>query len=235
MVKKVKANIMELEEKFDALVVRAEKHLCDTMVGLRELRQAITRLPTYLIEYKKTKKFVKQNKKEFLKAKNIEEVFITANDYWDFLNYSLLQHIINRFGSNDMRKEMETFATEILVFRKKTRIKPFSKVYKIRCDFKNDKRKKIVSELKEIDFSTATLEDVEKYRSDLCSELSLPEFSLQLAEIQDGSMMLTWLVSKSLVAHVQKTIKPSSPTMKKHNVSLFIVDGFVAYYSSAGN
>ena len=42
---------MELEEKFDALVVRAEKHLSDTKVGLRKLYQAITRLPTYLIVY----------------------------------------------------------------------------------------------------------------------------------------------------------------------------------------
>ena len=225
---------MELEEKFDALVVRAEKHLSDTKVGLRELRQVIIRVPKHLIEYKKILKFVQENEKKFLKAENIEEVFTTANYYWHFLNYSLLQHIIERFGSNDMKKEMEKYATEITVFRKNTLIKPFSKVYKFRSDFKNDERKKIVSKL-EIDFSTATLEDVEKHYCDLLSELSLPEFSLQLAEIQDGCMMITWLVSKSLVAHIQMTIKPSSPTMKKHNVSLFIVDGFVAYYSSAGN
>ena len=234
MVKKVKADVMELEEKFDALVFRAEKHLSDTKVDLMELRQAITLLPTLLVEYEKTKKFVQENEKKFLKAENIEEVFIIANYYWNFLNYSLLQRIIKRFGSNDMKKEMEKFVTEITFFRKNTLIKPFSKVYKIRSDFKNDERKKIVSKL-EINFSTATIEDAEKYRKDFFGELSIPEFSIQLAEIQDGCMMLTWLVSKSLVAHVQKTIKPSSPTMKKHNVSLFIVDGLVAYYSSAGN
>ena len=69
---------MKLEEKFDAPVVRAEKHLSDTKVGFRKLRQAITRLPTYLIVYKKTKKIVKENKKEVLKAENIEEVFTIA-------------------------------------------------------------------------------------------------------------------------------------------------------------
>ena len=72
---------MKLDEKFDAPVVRAEKHLSDTKVGLRKLRQAITRLPTYLFVYKKTQKLVKENKKEFLKAENIEEVFTTANNY----------------------------------------------------------------------------------------------------------------------------------------------------------
>ena len=234
MVKKVKADVTELEEKFHALVVRAIKHLSDTKVDLMELRQAITLLPTILMEYKKTKKFVQENEKFFLKAESIEEVFIIANYYWNFLNYSLLECIIKQFGSNDMIKEMEKYVTEIEFFRKNTLIKPFSKVYKIRSDFKNDERKKIVSKL-EINFSTATIEDAEKYRRDLFGELSIPEFSIQLAEIQDGCMMLTWLVSDSLVAHVQKTIKPSSPTMKKHNVSLFIVDGFVAYYSSAGN
>ena len=39
---------MELEEKFDAPVVRDEKHLSGKKVGLRKLHRAITHLPTYL-------------------------------------------------------------------------------------------------------------------------------------------------------------------------------------------
>ena len=50
MFKKVKAEVMELEETLDAPVVRAEKHLSGTKVGLRKLRQAITHIPTYLSE-----------------------------------------------------------------------------------------------------------------------------------------------------------------------------------------
>ena len=61
MFKNVK--VMELGEKFNAPVLRVEKHLNDTKVGLRKLHQAITLLPTYLNEYKNTQKFVKENKK----------------------------------------------------------------------------------------------------------------------------------------------------------------------------
>ena len=54
---------MELGEKFNAPVVKAEKHLNDTKVGLRKLHQAITLFPTYLNEYKNTQTFFKENKK----------------------------------------------------------------------------------------------------------------------------------------------------------------------------
>ena len=40
MFKKVKAAVMELEEKFDAPVVRAEKHLSGTKVGENYVKQS---------------------------------------------------------------------------------------------------------------------------------------------------------------------------------------------------
>ena len=233
MVKVIKAAMKILEKKFRGLVSNTKKHMITESVDVGELRDAITILPTTLKE--EHKKFVHEKEDDILKAEKIEEVFRIANKYWDFLNYSLLQYIIDEYGSDEIQSKMEAFDEEVCTFRRNTLLKPFSKVYKRKPDLENEKEMKKLESVHEIDLATATLEDVEQFRHDCNSELSLYEFSLQLVKIQDGCMMLTWLVSKSLVAHVQKTIKPSSPTMKKHNVSLFIVDGFVAYYSSAGN
>ena len=234
MVKMIKKTMKQLEKKFRVLVSSTKKHMITESVDVSELCDAVTNLPTTLKE--EHKKFIKEKEDEISKAEGIDKVFRIANKYWDFLNYSLLQYIIDEYGSDEIQSEMEAFDEEIRSFRRNTLLKPFSKVYKRKPELENEKEmKKLISVHEKIDLATATLEDVEKFRNKLCSELSLYEFSLQLAEIQDGCLMLTWLVSTSLVAHVQKTIKPSSPTMKRHNVSLFIVDGFVAYYSSVGN
>ena len=236
MVKVIKTAMKILEKNFFDLVSSTKKHMITESIDVDQLRDVVTILPTILKD--DHKKFVRENKDEFLKAKRIEDIFCIANEYWDFLNYSLLQHIIDGYGSDEIQSKMEAFDEEVRIFRRNTLLKPFSKVYHRKPKLKNEEeRRNLISVHKKINLANTTLEDVEKYRNELCSELSLYVFSLQLAEIQDGCMMLTWLVSKSLVAHIQKTIKPSSPTMKTHSVSLFIVDGFVAYYSFefAGN
>ena len=234
MVKVIEAAMKKLEKKFCDLVYSTKEHMITESIDVKKLCHDVTVLPTTLkVEHKK---FIEEKEDEISKAEEIDKVFRIANKYWDFLNYSLLQHIIEKYGSDEIQSQMKAFAEEIRIFRRNTLLKPFSKVYKRKPELENEKEmKKLISVHKRIELATATLEVVENFRQEFCSELSLYEFSLQLAEIQDGCMMLTWLVSKSLVAYVQKTIKLSSPTMKTHNVSFFIVDGFVAYYSFAGN
>ena len=183
------------------------KNMITESVDLGELRDTVTILPTTLKE--EHKKFVQEKEDEISKAAEIDKVFRIANKYWDFLNYSLLQYIIEEYGSDEIQSKMEAFDEEVRTFRRNTLIKPFSKVYKRKPELENEKEmKKLISVNEKIDWATATLEDVENFRHKFCSELSLYEFSLQLAEIQDGCMMLTWLVSKSLVAISRR---PSSP------------------------
>ena len=231
MIEMTKATINVLEKTFDDLVSHARKCMVTTHVDVQDLLQSITRLPGDLKSEHKL--FTKKKGKKLIKAKKVEEVFLIANEYWDFLNYSLLYHIIDRHASDEMKVEMKGYADKIAQFRKTTCLRVFSKVYKRKPKTTDDQFKKLVSEHK-IDWSTATLEHVEQFRNDICSELSLSAFSLQLAAITTGSVVLTWLVPQSLVAHIQKAITLSSQTMRKHHVSQLTVDGFIPYDGHAG-
>ena len=231
LIEKTKATITQLQRKFNDLVSRARKYMAATHVDVQDLLQSITLLQGDL---KSEHKLFIENKEEKLrKAESINDVFITVNGYWDFLNYSLLQHIIDQHATDEMKMEMEGYAKDIAQFRKETELRVFSKVYK-RKPKADDEFVKLVSKQK-IDWSKATLEVVEQFRNDICSELSLSTFSLQLAAVEKGCIVLTWLVPQSLVAHIQKAITLSSQTMRKHQVSQLIVDGFVTYESHAGN
>ena len=231
MIEMTKAAIKQLEEKFDDLVLCTRKYMITIHVDVQDLLHSITRLPGDLKSEHEL--FIEKKEEKLSKAKRVEDVFLTANRYWDFLNYSLLQHVIDRHASDEIKKEMEGYAQEIAQFRKKTCLRVFSKVYKRKPKKADDQFKKLVSE-HNIDWSTATLEDVEQFRNDICSELSLTAFSLQLAAVTTGSVVLTWLVPQSLVAHIQKTIALSSQAMRKHHVTQLTVDGFITYYNHAG-
>ena len=232
LIEMTKAAIKLLEEMFDDLVLGTRKYMTTTHVDVQDLLHSITRLPGDLKSEHEL--FIEKKEKKLSRAKKIEDVFLTANRYWDFLNYSLLQHIIDRHASDEIKKEMKGYADEIAQFRKKTCLRVFSKVYKRKPKKADNHFKKLVSEHK-FDWSTATLEDVEQFRNDICSELSLSAFSLQLAAVTTGSVVLTWLVPQPLVAHIQKAITLSSQTMKKHHISQLTVDGFITYESHAGN
>ncbi|CAI8058513.1 Ankyrin repeat domain-containing protein 50 [Geodia barretti] len=84
----------------------------------------------------------------------------------------------------------------------------------------------------QMDWRTATLEDVEKFRIQVCRELSLYDFSLNLVKVARGCVEVTWRVPRSLVTYIQNSVKPSSQSMMEHHVTTLTIDGFIVYDSS---
>ena len=228
----IRIRIPQLVRKFKDLVVAAQKDMSSSNTDVEDLCHSILLLPRDLKDEHKC--VIKEIKAELKYAKSVKDVLYAVDDHWDFLNYSLLQHIIKEYASEELKKQMSDFAKEVITFRKETRLHIFSKLFKRKRKKANDKFRKLVTE-HDIDLKTATLERVEEIRQDICSELSLPDFSLELAAVESGSLVITWLVPQSLVAYIQEAIKLSSPSMRYHNVSKLTIDGFIAYDSTIGN
>ena len=169
----IKATIEKLEDNFDDLVSHAREDMTTNKVDIQHLRHSITCLPHELKS--EHKQFVEGVIADLSKAESIEGVFLITNQYWDFLNYSLLQRIIKRHASDKIKKEMEGYIQKIVAFRRKTSLRGFSKAYKRKPKRSDSKFRELVSE-HNVDWSTATLEDVEQFRNDICSELSLVDF-----------------------------------------------------------
>lgn len=226
-----KKAIDQLEKNFDDLVLHAQDDMIFNKVDVRHLRHSITRLPGDLKD--EHEQFLKEEKEEIRKAEKVEDVFFTAEGYWDFLNYSLLQHLIDRHATDKIKDEMEEHDDRIKVFRKETFLCTFSKAYKRKPKQVDHKFREMVTE-HDMDWSVATLEVVEQFRNCVCSELSLRKFCLQLAAVTLGSVVITWLVSASLVAYIEKAIKFNSQCLRIYHVSHITVDGHIIYDGSAG-
>ena len=201
-------------------------------VEFSHLRLSVVNLPGDLkseLNY-----FRKEIRDNMLAAKSVDEIFVYLSRHWDFLNYSLLEYLIDRHASEKVKKEMGKYVEKIRVFRRNTKLQIFFKTRGRIPTVDKEFRKRVVTE-HDMDCATATLEDIEKIRNNYNNELLLSNFSLLFYSVTCGSVEITWLVPESLVAHIQKSIKPSSPFMRNHNVTKFTIDGMIVYDNATGD
>ena len=223
--------IKELENEFHTIVLTAHEDMKENEVDAGQLRLSLVNLPVDLKN--KLDYFKKEIKDNLIAATSVDDIFFNISDYWDFLNYFLLEHIIDQHASEKVREIMAKYVEKIRVFRRKTNLQIFSKAHE-RIPRKVDKQlRQMITEHK-IDCATATLEDIDNFRNDINNERSLSNFALLVFSVTCGSVEITWLVPESLVAHIQKSIKPSSPFMRNHNVTKLTIDGMVVYNNATG-
>ena len=222
------ANIAQLQKIYNKIIIRADEDMRAGNISVQELRCSVQCLPPNL--KREHANFVKSVKADIEEAESIRYFLCIVGDY---LNYSLLKHTIGLYGSSELKKEMADYMQKMEAFRRETRLEVFSQVCDDKTDMDDGKFPIMVTK-HEVDWATATLEDVEKFRKDICRELSLYDFSLKLAAVARGCVEITWEVPSSLVDYIQKSVKPTSPTMMKHHVTTLTIDGFIAYDSTTG-
>ena len=200
-------------------------------VAVQNLKFSILCLPRNL--KREHKKFVKEAKDDIRSAESADDVMYVIGEHYDYLHYSLLGYVINLYGSTELKEKMSEYVRQVESFRKETRLEVFSEV----CDDEPEKingRFATMVTKHEMDWKTATLEDVERFRIQVCRELSLYDFSLNLLKVARGCVEVTWRVPRSLVTFIQNCVKPSSQSMTDHHVTTLTIDGFIAYHNSFG-
>ena len=193
-------------------------------VSVRNLRYSFISLPPKL--KKERKKIVSEAKADLKQPESVDDIFDVIGEHSDYLRYSLLKYVIGLYGSDELKKEMADYESGMKMFRKETRLEIFSEVDV--CDDEPEKINGNFSEIvtkHDIDWATAKLEDVERFRVKLCRELSLYDFTLNLVRVAHGCVEVTWKVPKSLAAYIQKSVKPNSQSMMEHNVTTLTIDG----------
>ena len=200
-------------------------------VEFKKLRYSLFCLPPNL--KKENNSFFSKAMREIKDAESSDDLMFVLGKYHHYLHYSLLKYIIDLHGSEDLKKKMADYVKKMEAFRKETRLEVFSKVCDDEPEEFNGRFAKMVTK-HQMEWSTATLEDVEKFRIQVCRELSLYDFSLNLLKVARGCVEVTWRVPRSLVTYIQNSVKPSSQSMADHYVTTLTIDGFIAYESTFG-
>ena len=219
--------IANLQKEYVAISVCAAKEMRKN-VEVETLRYSLLCLPKNV--KKGHRKFVGEAKAEMNGAKYIIDII---GEHFDYLHYTLLGYVVGLYGSGDLKKRMSEYVRQVESFRKETRLEVFSEVCDDEPEKINGKFATMVTK-HERDWKTATLEHVERFRIQVCRELSLYDFSLNLLKVARGCVEVTWRVPRSLVTFIQNCVKPSSQSMTDHHVTTLTIDGFIAYHSSFG-
>ncbi len=150
------------------------------------------------------------------------------NFYLSFIDFSLLEHIIEEFGSDSLKRDMSSYAEDIRHFRMNT---PVSEA----LDHlpRNSDLPAGYSRLKAkfaCDVQTATLEDVDTYRKGLAKRCLLSPLALSLFELQESSLLVTWLVPAAVGAMISDQVqKKSSSFFLSNSILKLSLEGECLY------
>ena len=229
----VPKRIQIIDDKFYQLVSKVQYGLVQENIPLRNLKHCITLLPAS-IRYQH-KAFIEEKVKAIANSESIEEIFGVVNLYWDFLNYTLLENIVSKFGNNDTKAAMTEYVTELVAFRKVTKLSDFITHWpctgRVPPDMSN-----LVTKIKDKmgkDWSNCTLQDVEHFKITLTQKLLLPSFGVILREAEQGCISLTWLIPTTIVKYLSKDIHDIKPEwFKEHHIERLAIDGQDLYSSA---
>ena len=223
----VKAMIAELEEGFKNLRTTVRECLERQRVLVSRVADALTSLSPD--DDERHKIFTESHVTVLYRAANISEQFGTMNSHWNYLDPSLLEHLVKEFNLEQVKDRMEAYKSALQQFRKKTPLKIF-------CQTQRRKRKKFDEDFREMvaefdwpEKENVTLEDVEQFRQEYTSEYSLHECAMMIAHIRSGSYIITWFIPESVVEKLKKKIPRE--ILKKYCVTKLEIAGACVYRS----
>ena len=196
----VKAKVKELQSKFGHIQEAMMKVLTDKKIKFKEFRRAVCSFPgNKQLNAMKSLKMISDEM-------DVDYIFsiLNCNFAWSFLDYYLLEGIVERFGSDREKQSMEEYSKEISIFRRRTTVYELIDAWdEPSLPEKYEECSKIIQNL-EWDPKTHTLEQLDRLRKHthrLLKEIPLSEVALVLINIKCGCVVLTWLVSSDLVPH----------------------------------
>ena len=177
----------------------------------------------------------KEQHKDFLDANifseadtesTVEDVWRKLSGYSNFLNYTLTEHLIKKFGGQDLLETMKAYRAKLEVFCSKTRLCDFVQYFKgmIKCKDTLIKNLKVKFDQ---NWKTCTLQDMEGWKKSLTQELLLPSFTVNPSEIGTGCVSITWAIPAIFTPSLVEKLEAGDMTAfcDEHKIMSLTFDG----------
>ena len=189
----------ELDNRFSDLHQKIRNELVAGHVDTSNLLSNLTLLPLKL--KKEYDKPIQEILPELKEQKNINELFYRLNPLLSFLDYALLEHIINKFGSDQLKNAIATYGSDIQVFMQQTTIQQLMDHLpgqpEIPQNFELIKAK--ISK----DAKKCTIAEINQLRRRLCCEIRLSEIVFHIIALEDSnSFIISFIVPSILLPDI---------------------------------
>ena len=220
----------EIVSEMEKLEVEFEKLKDDAYESVREQPVDIFKVKLTSLNVRDKEHFMEFMTEIVRNKVSVTDIWVALNKFFDFLNYSILQHVLTKFTNRALQGRMDAYKDKIYTFFKRTRL----------CDFlqcwPSCKRDPPVKELREFvaksrkDWDTCTLHDLENLKGRLATKLLLPKFVFLLEKASKGCLEVTFSIPPSLVEQLQTEVK-NTPLREfvEMEIESITVDGVVCY------
>ena len=164
---------------------------------------------------------MRASQNEISNATSVERVFRVLSGYWNYFNYSLLEYVIQEFGSEDLKMKLNSYLVELLQFEKTTKVKDF--IQACSNDLKMPPGSSVIVAEMKAKWEDYTLDHVRELSHELIRTVRLARFTLFFPGGTIGSIILMWAVPSSVVHLLAEAMDESF--LQKLEIERITIDG----------
>ena len=169
--------------------------------------------------------FLESRIKVFATAVNNSELFFTMDFHWNYLDPSLLNHLVTKLELVEVKPHMTTYQSELQQFRMKTPLNLFHKTQKKKKIKLSPEFKEMVAEFKLP--NDVSLEVLEQFRQEYASHYKVHEFAMMVADVRSGSFIITWFIPESIAEKLKGKVPVQ--ILRKYSITNLTVAGVCVY------
>ena len=224
--------IKTLEAEFDGLHQRLLSELTEGNICSREeLLRAVNMLPVSVrSEYQS---LIQQKLHELLGSGTIFELLLYLSPLFTFIDYGLFNHLVLKFGSLKLRNDMQTYLSKIQIFMRETKVADLIDYWPGGEESQVQNYSKLKAKFID-DPKTYTLEELNKFRRQFCSQVMLSDFIFVLITLEAGeSFFATWLVPTIVASELTKAIsKIDDSFYQMEHITMISLNQMILYQAA---
>ena len=170
--------------------------------------------------------FLESRIKAFAAAVDNFELFLTMDFHWNYLDPSLLNHLVTQLELVEVKPDMTTYQSELQQFRMKTPLNLFHQTQRKKKIKLSPEFKEMVAEFKLP--NDVSLEVLEQFRQEYASHYNVHEFAMMVADVRSGSFIITWFIPESVAAKLKGKVPVQ--ILRKYSITTLTVAGDCVYF-----
>ena len=202
-------------------------------LDIKILKLRLTFLPTVM--RKDHISFLEKHTQDIAHASSVIEIIMLLNLYWDWFNYGLLEHLVEKYGCNQTKQLMEQFVRDVNAFMENTKLGDFMGIWKGREEVPPGFSQLVVRH--GLDPKQTTLCQVEQFRKDFCRNFSLHQLVLFFSSVRYGSVEVVWLIPSHVAEHLcaeMKNPEVGYKVLMQYSVLEILINGVAVFVCTSG-
>ena len=217
--------IENLETKFHGLYQKLVSEVIKKRLPVDDFHQALAMLPiAFRKEYESSiQQILSAAKESDGQGVVTSNAFLPFCPLFVFIDYDLLDYMIVKFGSVELKNKMALYIEDIKLFMKETKVGDLIDHWP-GCEVSDLNYAKLKAKFTD-DPMTYTLERLNKFRRRFCSQVRLSQFICCLISLESAeSFFATWIIPAVIIPELSEMIKQLDKIFFKeeHIISLFV-------------